>query len=115
LANGVSSRARVVRPRVIISSPYSSLHNKADVVTSEDATTSSSQVVQKAPEQLTQKQRQNARRNQLAKAAKADAEAERLAKLAERKRVMERERIIEQSRRGASRATVDSRGKLVYD
>jgi len=69
----------------------------------------------KAPEQLTQKQRQNARRNQMLKAAKAEAETERLAKLAERRRALERERIIEQSRRGASKATVDSRGKLVYD
>ncbi|OJA09827.1 hypothetical protein AZE42_07751 [Rhizopogon vesiculosus] len=82
---------------------------------SKDVTMSSPQVVQKAPEQLTQKQRQNAKRNQLLKAAKAEAEAERLVKLAEHKRALERERIIEQSRRGASKASVDSRGKLVFD
>ncbi|KAG1752286.1 uncharacterized protein EDB91DRAFT_1101566 [Suillus paluster] len=85
--------------------------------------TTSSQSVQKAPEGgLTQKQRQNARRNQLVKAAKADAEAERQANLTERQRAREREQIIDQSHRGGGKQTsggmqafVNSRGKLVYD
>jgi hypothetical protein len=77
---------------------------------------------QQAPETLTKKQRQNAKRNQMLKDAKADAEVERQAKLAERRRALEREQIIDQSRRGGGKqtsggmqATVDSRGKLVWD
>ncbi|KAG1719933.1 hypothetical protein EDB19DRAFT_609676 [Suillus lakei] len=80
------------------------------------------QLVQQVPEALTKKQRQNAKRNQMLKDAKADAEAERQAKLAERRRALEREQIIDQSRRGGGKqtsggmqATVDSRGKLVWD
>ncbi|KAG1767545.1 hypothetical protein EDD22DRAFT_1006042 [Suillus occidentalis] len=77
---------------------------------------------QQAQEAPTKKQRQNAKRNQILKEAKADAEAERQAKLAERRRALEREEIINQSRRGGGKqtsggmqATVDSRGKLVWD
>lgn len=84
--------------------------------------TTPSQLAQQAPEALTKKQRQNAKRNQMLKEAKADAEAERQAKLAERRRALEREQIINQSRRGGGKqtsggmqATVDSRGKLVWD
>ncbi|KAG0698089.1 hypothetical protein DFH29DRAFT_984034 [Suillus ampliporus] len=84
--------------------------------------TTPSQLVQKDPEGLTQKQRQNAKRNQALKAVKADAEAERQAKLAERKRAREREQLIDQSRGGGGKqisggmsASVDSRGKLVFD
>ncbi|KAG2136079.1 uncharacterized protein EDB93DRAFT_790708 [Suillus bovinus] len=80
------------------------------------------QVVQQAPGALTKKQRQNAKRNQMLKEAKADAEVERQAKLAERKRALERQQIINQSRHGGGKqtsggmqATVDSRGKLVWD
>lgn len=86
------------------------------------ATPSPSQVVQQVPQAPTKKQRQNAKRNQMLKDAKADAEAERLAKLAERRRALEREHIIDQSRRGGGKqtsggmqATVDNRGKLVWD
>lgn len=84
--------------------------------------TTPSQLAQQAPETLTKKQRQNAKRNQMLKEAKAEAEAERQAKLAERRRALEREEIINQSRRGGGKqtsggmqATVDSRGKLVWD
>lgn len=84
--------------------------------------TTPSQLAQQAPEALTKKQRQNAKRNQMLKEAKADAEIERQAKLAERRRALEREEIINQSRRGGGKqtsggmqATVDSRGKLVWD
>jgi hypothetical protein len=114
MGNGASSGGRIARAQVNYFHSLSLLYKEANNSHSE-ATTSLPQVVQRAPEQLTQRQRQNARRNQLLKAAKAEAEAERLAKLAERRRALERERIIEQSRRGASKATVDSRGKLVYE
>ncbi|KAG1841222.1 hypothetical protein DFJ58DRAFT_666642 [Suillus subalutaceus] len=84
--------------------------------------TTPSQLVQQVPQALTKKQRQNAKRNQMVKDAKADAETERLAKLAEHRRALEREKIIDQSRRGGGKqtsggmqATVDSRGKLVWD
>lgn len=88
---------------------------------SRPSTTPSQVNIQQAPD-LTKKQRQNAKRNQMLKDAKADAEAERLVKLAERRRAMEREQIIDQSRRGGGKktsggmqATVDNRGKLVWD
>ncbi|KAG2140046.1 hypothetical protein BD769DRAFT_1696519 [Suillus cothurnatus] len=81
-----------------------------------------SQLVQQVPQALTKKQRQNAKKHQMLKDAKAEAETERLAKLAERRRALEREKIIDQSRRGGGKqtsggmqATVDSRGKLVWD
>lgn len=84
--------------------------------------TTPSQPVQQVPEAPTKKQRQNARRNKMLKDAKADAEVERQAKLAERRRALEREQIINQSRHGGGKqtsggmqATVDSRGKLVWD
>ncbi|KAG1804602.1 hypothetical protein EV424DRAFT_295352 [Suillus variegatus] len=81
-----------------------------------------SQVVQQVPGTLTKKQRQNAKRNQILKDAKADAEVERQAKLAERRRALERQQIINQSRHGGGKQTsggmqaiVDNRGKLVWD
>jgi hypothetical protein len=81
-----------------------------------------SQLVQQVPQALTKKQRHNAKKHQMLKDAKAEAETERLAKLAERRRALEREKIIDQSRRGGGKqtsggmqATVDSRGKLVWD
>ncbi|KAG1817271.1 uncharacterized protein BJ212DRAFT_1270875 [Suillus subaureus] len=84
--------------------------------------TTPSQLVQQVPQALTKKQRQNAKRNQMLKDAKAEAEADRLTKLAEHRRALEREKIIDQSRRGGGKqtsggmqATVDSRGKLVWD
>ncbi|KAG2033394.1 hypothetical protein BDR03DRAFT_967712 [Suillus americanus] len=84
--------------------------------------TTPSQLVQQVSQALTKKQRQNAKRNQMLKDAKTEAEAERLTKLAEHRRALEREKIIDQSRRGGGKqtsggmqATVDSRGKLVWD
>lgn len=75
-----------------------------------------------APEAMTKKQRQNARKRELAKAVKADAEAARLEGLAKHKRELERLRIIEQSRQGGGKqtsggmhATVDDGGKLVWE
>jgi len=78
---------------------------------------------QVAPERtLTKKQRQNAKKRDMAKAAKAEAEAARLDGLAKHKRELERERIIELSRSGGGKlasggmqATVDNRGKLVWE
>ncbi|KAF9219992.1 hypothetical protein BS17DRAFT_788400 [Gyrodon lividus] len=73
-------------------------------------------------EMMTKKQRQNAKKRESAKASKADAEATRLAGLAKHKRELERLRIIELSRQGGGKrasggmqATVDDRGRLVWD
>ncbi|KAG6374616.1 hypothetical protein JVT61DRAFT_3977 [Boletus reticuloceps] len=75
-----------------------------------------------APENMTKKQRQNARKRELANAAKAEAEAARLQGLAKHQRELERLRIIEQSRQGGGKrpsggmqATVDEHGKLVWE
>ncbi|KAG9318956.1 hypothetical protein JVU11DRAFT_1071 [Chiua virens] len=71
---------------------------------------------------MTKKQRQNARKRELAKAAKAEAEAARLQGLAKHKHELERLRIIEQSQQGGGKrpsggmqASVDDRGKLVWE
>jgi hypothetical protein len=79
----------------------------------------------KAPETLTKKQRQNAAKRAADKAAKADAEAARLAVLAKHKRDQERDRIAEQYTKGPGSgkhnvsggmsAIVDHNGKLVFD
>ncbi|TFK32138.1 hypothetical protein BDQ12DRAFT_692938 [Crucibulum laeve] len=79
---------------------------------------------QKAPEALTKRQRQNANKREEQKAAKAAAEAERLALLAKHKRELERTKIAEQyaskgggksAASGGMKATVDERGKLVWE
>ncbi|KAF8838423.1 hypothetical protein BDN67DRAFT_1070729 [Paxillus ammoniavirescens] len=71
---------------------------------------------------MTKKQRQNAKKRELTKAAKADVEAARLAGLANHKRELERLRIIEHSQQGGGKrpsggmqASVDDRGRLVWD
>ncbi|KAL4066101.1 hypothetical protein J3A83DRAFT_356605 [Scleroderma citrinum] len=71
---------------------------------------------------MTKKQRQNAKKREMVKAAKAEAEATRLEGLAKHKRELERERIIELSRSGGGKrlgggmqATVDDKGKLVWE
>ncbi|KAI0709705.1 hypothetical protein C8T65DRAFT_575529 [Cerioporus squamosus] len=75
---------------------------------------------QKAPETLTKKQRQHAARREAEKAAKAEAEAQRLAALAKHKRELERERMAEQAKTskkttgGGMSAYVDENGKLVW-
>ncbi|KAL0955265.1 hypothetical protein HGRIS_004155 [Hohenbuehelia grisea] len=58
---------------------------------------SSAHAVQKAPETLTKKQRQNANKREAQKQAKAEADAERLATLAKHKREVERARMNEQA------------------
>ncbi|KAI0369822.1 hypothetical protein BV20DRAFT_967507 [Pilatotrama ljubarskyi] len=74
----------------------------------------------KAPETLTKKQRQHAAKREAEKAAKAQAEAERLATLAKHKREVERARIAEQAKAskkqasGGMSAYVDENGKLVW-
>ncbi|KIY46400.1 hypothetical protein FISHEDRAFT_75651 [Fistulina hepatica ATCC 64428] len=76
---------------------------------------------QKAPETLTKRQRQNASRRDAEKAAKAEAEMQRLAKLAQHKRELERIRIAEQSKSkgkqvsGGMKAVVDESGRLVWE
>ncbi|KAF8550980.1 hypothetical protein OG21DRAFT_1513338 [Imleria badia] len=74
------------------------------------------------PETMTKKQRQNARKRELAKSAKAEAEVSRLQGLANHQRELERLRIIEQSQQGGGKrpsggmhATVDDRGNLVWE
>ncbi|OCH96389.1 hypothetical protein OBBRIDRAFT_787464 [Obba rivulosa] len=73
---------------------------------------------QTAPETITKKQRQRAAKRDAEKAAKAEADAERLAILAQHKRDLERERMAEQSKSkktsGGMSAYVDENGKLVW-
>lgn len=71
---------------------------------------------------MTKRQRQNARKRELVKSAKAEAETARLQGFAKHQRELERLRIIEQSRQGGGKrpsggmqATVDDRGKLVWE
>lgn len=71
---------------------------------------------------MTKKQRQNAKKREMRKVAKAEAEAIRLEGLARHKRGLERQRIIELSRSGGGKrpsggmqAVVDDRGKLVWE
>ncbi|EIW78882.1 hypothetical protein CONPUDRAFT_166760 [Coniophora puteana RWD-64-598 SS2] len=98
--------------------------SKSRTKPSREASTSSAPAAQKAPETMTKKQRQNANRRAAEKTAKADAEAERIARQAQHKRDVERERIIEQAHKsgsgsrsvsGGMSASVDSRGKMVFD
>ncbi|GJE90302.1 hypothetical protein PsYK624_064310 [Phanerochaete sordida] len=74
---------------------------------------------QSAPESLTKKQRQNLARNEAAKAAKAEAEAQRQATLAQHKRELEKTRMAEQyaqgKKSGGMRATVDTKGHMVFE
>lgn len=81
---------------------------------------SSQTLANKAPEALSKRQRQNAAKREAEKAGKAQAEAERLAKLAKHKRELEKAKIAEQfkgkgSTSGGMKASVDSRGKLVWE
>jgi len=77
----------------------------------------------KDPESLTKKQRQNAKLREKEKAKKAAEEADRLARLADHKRTLEKERILEQYSKkssgkapsGGMKATVDEQGKLVWE
>jgi LmbE family N-acetylglucosaminyl deacetylase len=71
---------------------------------------------------LNKKQRQNAKKREVTKAAKAEAEAQRLAALAKHKQQLERERTIEQLSKSRSKApsggmnaSVDDNGKLVWE
>lgn len=70
----------------------------------------------------TKKQRQNAKKREANKAAKAEAEAQRLAALAKHKQQLEREKMIEQLSKGRNKApsggmnaSVDDNGKLVWE
>lgn len=74
----------------------------------------------KAPETLTKKQRQNAQKREQQKAAKLEAEAQRLATLAGHKRDLEKVRMDGRASSssktgGGMRATVDERGKLIWE
>ena len=78
---------------------------------------------EKPGETLTKRQRQNARKREEQKAGKAEAEAERLAALAKHKKALEKERMVEQFKKsgsgkepsGGMKASVDDRGKLVWE
>jgi hypothetical protein len=73
----------------------------------------------------TKRQRQNAAKRETQKAAKASAEADRLATLAKHKRELERTKMLEQfasggggkggKTSGGMKASVDGNGKLVWD
>ncbi|KAH9951179.1 hypothetical protein B0H21DRAFT_719954 [Amylocystis lapponica] len=71
--------------------------------------------VQAAPETLTKRQRQNAAKREAQKAVKGDAEADRLARLAQHHRELEREKIAALYGKPANTAYVDNKGKLVFD
>ena len=72
---------------------------------------------------MTKRQRQNAQKRENQKAAKTEAESQRLAALANHKRELERTRILEQyggksggkSSSGGMKAIVDEHGKLVWE
>jgi hypothetical protein len=72
---------------------------------------------------MTKRQRQNAQRRENEKVAKGEAETQRLALLAKHKRELERVKMLEQSTgkssgksfSGGMRASVDDRGKLVWE
>jgi len=76
-----------------------------------------------APETMTKRQRQNAANRAMQKAAKADAERERVATLAKHKRELEQAKIEAQFGKGGSKkfpsggmqAGVDAKGKLVWE
>ncbi|KAF9465523.1 hypothetical protein BDZ94DRAFT_349434 [Collybia nuda] len=77
---------------------------------------------QKAPEALTKRQRQNANKREAQKALKAEVEVERLSTLARHQRELEKAKMIEQFGKGGGnktsggmKATVDERGKLVWE
>jgi len=72
---------------------------------------------------MTKRQRQNAQRRENEKATKAEGEAQRVAVLAKHKRELESARMLEQysgksggkSSSGGMKASVDERGKLVWE
>lgn len=70
---------------------------------------------------MTKKQRQNLAKREGQKAAKAEAEAQRQAALTKHQRELEKERIKEQFAQqskktsGGMRATVDSKGHMVFE
>ncbi|KAF8958676.1 hypothetical protein BDZ97DRAFT_1906406 [Flammula alnicola] len=59
--------------------------------------------------------RQNAQKRDAQKAEKAEGEAQRLARLAEHKRQLEKERMLEQFANGGMKAGIDERGKLIWE
>ncbi|KAF8624206.1 hypothetical protein AX17_007194 [Amanita inopinata Kibby_2008] len=87
------------------------------------AATTSKPQSEKAPETLTKRQRQNAKKREAAKSAKADTEGQRLATLAKHKQQLEKTKMIEQlagkgggkSASGGMKASVDDNGKLVWE
>ncbi|KAF9529524.1 hypothetical protein CPB83DRAFT_852273 [Crepidotus variabilis] len=90
------------------------------------ASSSTSSLPSSAPpntsESMTKRQRQNAQKRDKQKTEKAEAEAERLATLAKHKRELEKVRIAQQSTKstsktpsGGMKATIDERGKLVWE
>jgi hypothetical protein len=79
-------------------------------------------VAQQPAATVSQKQRQNAKKREAQKAAKAAAEAERVTTMAKHKRELERIRAMEQSRSnkkgktsGGMTPVVDDLGKLVWE
>ncbi|KAH7929057.1 hypothetical protein BV22DRAFT_1029876 [Leucogyrophana mollusca] len=83
----------------------------------------SSPSVQKAPETLTKRQRQNANKRAAEKAAKAETDALQQARFSQHKRELERAKILEQVSKkggrktpgGGMQASVDTQGHMVFD
>ena len=75
---------------------------------------------ERAPENQTKRQRQNAAKHAADKAAKEEVEADRLARLAQHKRTLEKEKIASLYSKsnkaigGGSNPYVDDKGKLVF-
>jgi len=100
-----------------------SKRQKVDRASASTFTSSSHHQTQKASETMTKRQRQNAQKRENEKIAKAEAEAQRLSVLSKHKQELERTRMVEQyggksggkSPSGGMKASVDERGKLVWE
>ncbi|KAJ3801677.1 hypothetical protein GGU11DRAFT_768476 [Lentinula aff. detonsa] len=92
-------------------------------VSSSQQSLSTSSKATSAPETITKRQRQNAARREAEKSAKAEAERERLATLARHKRELEHAKMDAQfgksggkkSTSGGMKASIDEKGKLVWE
>lgn len=119
---GVLSKAKAVLVKYFLR-PVSRISHLINLGNHGMTSTPAQQVTKTSPEPtMTKKQRQNAKKREMLKAAKAEAEATRLEGLAKHNRELERERIIELSRSGGGKrlgggmqAIVDDKGKLVWD
>lgn len=128
VTNKRSSMLYISHTRLTRHAPITDIHFSILLIERNPPSTSSSQphantnAAQKAPETLTKRQRQNLQKREKEKAAKIDAEAERLTALAKHKREAEKAKIMEQDGKtsgktasGGMNASMDERGKLVWE